>query len=514
MDKKILRWNFVFQYGYVLTNIFNSILLLPLYLKHIDASTLGIWLATGNVLGWITLVDPGVGEVLQQKIAELRGKKENDEIGKLIGSGFIASAIILLISVAFGFVCYLFLGAIINKDISQYPHLSMAIIITVFSTGMSLVSFSMSGINQGMHNSAPVAISSVSANFLFLFVNLLFLYLGFGVMSIAIANLFRGVFINVYTISSLLRLLKKEGLKLVYDMPYFKGFIKIFSFTSVSKIITGISYSVDMIVLARYIAPANITIYEINRRPINISYSLVGRHSVALMPLLSHAQGRGDKAYILNLINNQFKFYSYAAMFVALIFFFNYNYLITAWTGKGQYAGNTIVHLLIINFFIGLLAYFMLNMGYALGDIKMNSLFNIVRSLCYGVFIFFAAKYFGITGTLVVVFFISLMDLIFYNIRIYKLGYFDAAFFKTCARLWLIIVPSSFVAGWGLKLLVEDFVPDQMYFFKLLSNSALFTIFFILLVLLVDNNMHKALKAVLNNVAVSVFKKPKQQQII
>ncbi len=68
MDKKILKWNFIFQYGWVLTNIFNSILLLPLYLLHIDATTLGVWLATGNILGWMTLVDPGVGEVLQQKI--------------------------------------------------------------------------------------------------------------------------------------------------------------------------------------------------------------------------------------------------------------------------------------------------------------------------------------------------------------------------------------------------------------------------------------------------------------
>jgi hypothetical protein len=32
MNKKILKWNFIFQYGYVITNIINSIILLPLYL--------------------------------------------------------------------------------------------------------------------------------------------------------------------------------------------------------------------------------------------------------------------------------------------------------------------------------------------------------------------------------------------------------------------------------------------------------------------------------------------------
>src|ERR1700710_215656 len=118
MNKKVLKWNFIFQYGYVLTNIFNSIVLLPLYIKHIDSATLGIWLATGNILAWITLTDPGVGDVLQQKIAELSGKKLFAEIQKTIGSGLMASGIILVISMLAGFVFYFMLGFLIDKDVS------------------------------------------------------------------------------------------------------------------------------------------------------------------------------------------------------------------------------------------------------------------------------------------------------------------------------------------------------------------------------------------------------------
>src|SRR5689334_17195378 len=115
MNKKVLKWNMIFQYGYVLTNIFNSILLLPLYLKHIDAVTLGVWLATGNILAWMTLADPGVGEVLQQKIAELRGKNQDKEVEVTIGSGYVASAIILLLSTIVGFIFYYSVGFIIDK---------------------------------------------------------------------------------------------------------------------------------------------------------------------------------------------------------------------------------------------------------------------------------------------------------------------------------------------------------------------------------------------------------------
>jgi O-antigen/teichoic acid export membrane protein len=228
MNKKILKWNFVFQYGWVLTNIFNSILLLPLYLKNIDANTLGVWLATGSILGWITLVDPGVGEVLQQKIAELRGKNEDSEVGKAIGSGFIASLFILVFSLLVGFACFFSIELLIDKDVSQYPHLYNALIISVIATGMSLVSFSLSGINQGLLNSAHVAICALSANFLFLFINLLLLFLGYGVLSIAIANLCRALFIVVYNLIALFGVLKKLNLFITYNLIHFKRFIAFF----------------------------------------------------------------------------------------------------------------------------------------------------------------------------------------------------------------------------------------------------------------------------------------------
>ena len=512
---KILKWNFIFQYGYVLTNIINSIILLPLYLVHINANTLGVWLAATSILNWITLVDPGIGEVLQQKIAELRGRKEDTDVVKLIGSGYIASSIILFLSIVVGLICYFSIGIIIDKDVTQFSNLTSALIISVIATGLSLTSFSMSGINQGLHNSANVAICALSANFLFLLFNLVFLFLGYAVLCIAIANLTRAVFINVYNISSMITLLNKMKLKIIYNLNHFKKFIRIFSFTSSAKIISGLAHSIDMIVLARYISPAWITLYEINKRPFNITSALIGRHSVALMPLISHAKGNNDKNFIVNLINTQFRFYLYAALFAVLLFYFNYENLITLWIGKGQYAGNLIMYLLAINFFLGLACTFMSNVGYALGDIKMNSLFNIVRSILFGVLVFFAAKNYGVVGTLVTsIFVILLADFIFYNYRVYKLGYFKFSLVKSLLPSWSIILPVSFFGGWGLKILLERLMPDSMNFINLITHSALFTIFFMILVLVVDSTMNKSFKKVIGKISISPFYQKIRRQFV
>ena len=510
MNNKVLKWNFVFQYGYVLTNIFNSIILLPLYVKHIDSATLGIWLATGNVLNWITLTDPGVGDVLQQKIAELKGKNLFKEIGQTIGAGFFASSIILVISILVGFVFYFLLGTIINKDVSIYPHLQTALMLSIIAIGMSLVSFSMSGINQGLQNSADVAIATILANILFLITNVILLYKGFGVISIAFSNLARAVFINIYNIVSMFKVLNKENLKAEFDFPFFKKFIKIFSFTSASRIIIGLSGSVDMIMLARFIPPSMITVFEINKRPINMTSGLIGRHSVALMPLISHGKGKGEEESIVKFIGGQFRIYAYAVLFASFMFWLTYRNLISMWTGSSKYAGDTVLNLLIANFFFGLIGYFMSNMCYALGDIKMNSLINIVKGLVLGTTMYFVAQRYGIVGTLCVFLCVgAFTDVSYFSYRLFKLGFLKPALIKNIFGVWLLIVPLSLLACLGCKLLVGRLFAENIYLLKLLVSASLFTIVFMLMIFIFDSEIRNTIKDLKGRFLIGPFYKLK-----
>ncbi|QPH41291.1 MATE family efflux transporter [Pedobacter endophyticus] len=499
MNKKILKWNFIFQYGYVITNIINALILLPLYLHKIDSATLGLWLATGNILAWMTLADPGVGDVLQQKIAQLYGQNEFSEINKTIGSGIMTSAFIFGLSIIAGIVFYLLIGTIIDKDVSKYAGLQTALMVSIIATGLSLVSFSLSGINQGLQNPVHVAIGSLSGNFIFLAVNVVLLFLGFGVISIAISNMLRAFYINIYNYIALRRVLHKHQLFIDFDVTHLKRFVKIFSFTSISRIIGGFSASLDMIVLARFVAPTTITLFEVNKRPIQMSQSLIGRHSVALMPMISHANGKGNHRQIKSLINTQFKYYYYAAIFIGLIFCINYHTLITLWTGPGKYIGNTIVFLLIANFFFAQIGYFMANIGYALGDIKMNSYINICKGIISGVLFYFSGKYFGIVGLIIVMVTVSvLVDFIFFSYRLHRLGFLSTALVGNILKRWLVVIPLAILAGWLISYATDLFIPAQMRLVNLLINGACFTFFYITMVLLTDGEIRSQLRHVLN----------------
>ena len=496
MDKKLLRWNFIFQYGWVLTNMLSALLLLPLYLKNIDKDTLGVWLATGSVLGWMTLVDPGIGDVLQQRIAHLNGQGDQAEVGRTIASGYMACALVFLAAILVGGLCMALAGTIVDKDLSQHANLPAALAITVAATGFTLVSYGTMGMNQGLHNTVQVTFCSLTGNVLFLAINVLLLFRGWGVLSIALANLCRALYLNVYNVIALLIHTKKMGKGFIsFQKSHFKKFIHIFSFTSASKIIAGISHSIDMVVLARYIAPSAIAVFEINKRPVGICYALIGRHSVAMMPLISHAAGRNDRSSIQQLVDKQFRIYSYAALFTCLLILYNYDWLIGLWAGSENFAGFTILNLMAAGLFCGLISYFMAIVGYALGDIKMNSMYNIVRNVFFGIAMFAAARWYGIVGTLWVSMLMSLVfDFAFYCWRLHKLGYLPAGFFQRHFSHWLYLLPLLFGGAICLRALTGMWVPEAMLLIRAVTNSILFSLLFAVLVLWLDKRMMKKAK--------------------
>lgn len=488
MDKKILKWNFIFQYGYVLTNIINSFVLLPFYVLYIDDVQLGLWWATGNILAWLTLSDPGIGDVLQQKIAELSGKGNVEEISKTIGSGLISALLTFILSLVIGVLFFLFLEDFLNFDLDKYSNLKWAFLVSVLSTGITLVTFALAGINQGLLRSKHVALSYISSNILFFIVNLALLILGFGLMSIAIAAVVRAVFLTAYNLIIIFRSSKRESIGIIFNMTHFKKFLRIFSFTSVSKIVTSFSNSIDLIILARYIPPQAITLFEINRRPIKMLQSLLGRYSVALMPGISFGVGK-DQEEVKKLILKQFRYFLLLILVFTGLSLLCYEQLISLWISASKYGGNSMIILMVINFFFALIGYFISNVTYAIGDIKVYSVVTGIKGVLLLACIPVVAAYSGIIGvlwtTLITTF---LFDFIFFVIRLNKLGYFAVSRqqLKDWTSYLIVLVLSFSITFWSIKLLGVSNI-----FMLAIYKVLFFVTLFLLGLLVIDKKIKK-----------------------
>lgn len=145
---------------------------------------------------------------------------------------------------------------------------------------------------------------------------------------------------------------------------------------------------------------------------------------------------------------------------------------------------------------MSLMAIFMGNVSYALGDIKKQSLYNIVRGVVFGASMYAAAKYAGIKGVVIASLLVSLLfDFSFFYYRVYKLGYLQRSLFTTLASTWVFILPLAYLSGWGLTTLVNNLLAPVQYFAKLLVNGGVFTLLFFVLLLAVDVPFRNRAKA-------------------
>ena len=68
--------NLFFSYASMGLVLVQGIVLVPLYVAKVPLALYGAWLATGNVLTWLEMVDPGTGDVIRQRVARLYGAND------------------------------------------------------------------------------------------------------------------------------------------------------------------------------------------------------------------------------------------------------------------------------------------------------------------------------------------------------------------------------------------------------------------------------------------------------
>ena len=66
-----------------------SLFTVPVNIAHIPLDVYGAWLASGNILAWATMIDPGFGLLTQQQVATTYGSGNLDGTGKIITGGVL-----------------------------------------------------------------------------------------------------------------------------------------------------------------------------------------------------------------------------------------------------------------------------------------------------------------------------------------------------------------------------------------------------------------------------------------
>jgi O-antigen/teichoic acid export membrane protein len=397
--KKTTLWNIVFQYTNILVGVVRGFLLVPLYLLYIEIELYGAWLASGNILMWITITDPGVGNILQQQVAVCYGNKNKQKLGESITSGIISGFIIGLLVLLIGLIVSNLLFKILNLQHTQLlAPLQVAFDLGIIGSAFMIFSYALYGINSGLQSSKAIGSIDLITNLISITIVIVLLLYGYGVLALGYSLLAKGVFSLVANLSYLAYRMFKEKITLIFSIKHFASFTKLFLYTFLSKALTTLAANLDLVLITRWIGPEIVTVFELTRRPIKLMATFADRPSVSILPTFSNLFGFGDflklkKVFILFL-------YFWIWLMILIIgglIAFNGS-LIMLWIGEEFYLGDKLNTLLCISLFVTSFTHSMFNFSYSLGNIKGNSIAEGIGSSLWIIMMFVLGSQFGLIG--------------------------------------------------------------------------------------------------------------------
>lgn len=285
--------NLAFHYSAIVLVMVQGIVLVPLYLSRIPGALYGAWLATGQVLTWIELVDPGLSDMLRQRVAHHYGRDDAGALARSIGTGLALSVGLSVLPLtlwpAAGLLTHF-------DDITQgRDTLALAFRIGLLSTSCSLLSYGVAAVNLGLQLPLAAGLAYTAATVLGIGVTVAALLAGVGLPSLPLGMLVRAIVLFLGNAGAAFTWCRRH----LPERPGFsrdevRQILGLSVYTFVSRLGTTLVDRADALLAAKVLSTSATESLVLTGRALEPVRNAAVSIASALMPGLSHLTGEGD----------------------------------------------------------------------------------------------------------------------------------------------------------------------------------------------------------------------------
>ena len=464
---KNTKKNLLVRYLTIIITALIGFFLVPLYLKFIDNTLYGFWLATGYFLVLISSIDPGLTVVLQQQVAESYAKNNKERIRELIGGGIVMVASLSIIIIVLGFSLSNYIPQIVETQNDIYSNsLITNFKIATFGTALSIFSFSISAINAGLQSSIAFLLVNLITNIFSSIMSVIMMFNDFGLLAISIPMMFSGLMYILGQSSYLIWKLYKTEIGFKLSINNLKNLTKLISYTFIGRFASTATSNIDSLIIVKIINPASVVIFSISKKIVDYVKELINQIVVAFMPALSHYYGEVGGAGMKKIILRLIYVLSYLSILsYGLILGFN-KYFVQLWVSEEFYFGNTINFVFATSFLFLIMSISMMNILTTVANFKGNSIATFLQSLLYIPLGIIGAKNFGLLGMVAAPLVSVILTSFFYYLRMFIITF-------KFSRTEIIQITKAFI----LKLVFTYF--SYIFVSSLIINNWFLLIFLI-----------------------------------
>lgn len=360
-------------YGYVssLLQAAQGILIVPVAIAAIGPANYGLWLASGGFIGWLSLVDIGVGALLVQRCSAAHSQGQLD-----VARHYFLQALRLTVPLGglIALIAVLLAGTLpawLGVTPEQQAAFSGAILVSGVSVAIGLAGGLCRDFAVAMQRHSEVLPAALAADGVS--IGLMFggLWLGWGVWSFALAHLARGLVLAAACGFAAFRIIRPITACVVDAGEISSDIRGGLKWTLIAKVAGQFAAHLPAVLITKLATPVETVCYIASIRPALVLEQVMNQGISSLYSPFAHAAS-GNRPLAVVWFQRLSLVLAAAALLAASLYAFSIEAFIGLWIGREYFFGGIATAAVALYFGLGVLNRWA-NMGLlASGDIARS----------------------------------------------------------------------------------------------------------------------------------------------
>lgn len=458
-------YNFFFNSFNSVLIIVNGIVMVPIYFHYMSVSTYGAWLATGNVVAMLSLLESGFAGVITQKMSVAIAQKNDCDFQKLAGANIISAICIASAILIVGLAISPFITDWVNVESDVAGKIRIAFIISLIASCIHILVSLYGAFPQVWQDTKSVGIYNTIANVSAIVSLIAFLLCGFGVVSIALSYLVRALLNFILYVQWIVR----KWIREIYPKPIYSIHNAVILskdcfYPFLSKLSATLVGNSQSFIIAHFMSPTLAAVYDLTSKVCLVACGFVSQLNGSFFALFSLTLAEGNKAKTEKVFYN-------ASMFLVVILAVTVLYsmcftepIMHYWVGLDKFGGTKLLVVIVVAKVLSQLRGYLNNVLYTGGMINKSSKLDIAWMVLYLLLLLVVVKPIQVYAVPVATLISSLVFIVLYLRLIKKnLDLNVKSFASLMAEAILLIVP-MFIAHLYMAPDYQNLMLYSLYF--------------------------------------------------
>ena len=389
LRKKVLK-NIFSNWANLVVNLVISFFLAPYVVHKLGNTYYGVWVIMMQFTGYLYLMDFGVRESIIKYVSRYSASGDKEKLDEILTSGNLIYCFIGLNCVLVSVVLAYFFPDIVNISDEITPTARIVVILAGLTVGQTLAFNVFGGILMGLQRFDIFNKVGIIFAFVRLASVLIFLNLDYGIIALALIQLFVGLGTNITIYISSRRLLNKQDIHFHYSkhslrerIPTFKKLYHYSVYVLINNLGEKAIFYTDALIIGIFLPAASVTFYAIAGTLIEYLRRLILMTNNVLNPLTSELDSRQEMDKIHSVLIQGGRFSMLIALPICIIYLIMGRQFIGLWMGT-EYTllSGDVLFVLSISTLISIPHSTISNVLYGISRHKIIAYLRMIEAVC------------------------------------------------------------------------------------------------------------------------------------